>query len=198
MKSQQELNEKMKEFDEHENRANFYPMFMNLMNNGFIMEAYLMILSTWNIAYFQKTINKFDLNNFKNVVHGLSPYFEEVKTETIESIEFQKYERQIKHIYDKLSEIVGVKYTGASKIMHLTNPNLYVMWDKYIRDSNGYKCEKAEDYLSFLVEMQKEFGHLKGNKNKTLAKCIDEYNYVTITLPALELSREKQIKKNKN
>ena len=42
--------------------------------------------------------------------------------------------------------------------------------------------------------MQKIFGHIEWkNKEKTLPKSIDEYNYVTFTVPKLRRKAKRQI-----
>ena len=93
--------------------------------------------------------------------------------------------------------------TAASKILHIINPELFVMWDGRIRE--GYICRlKKKDnwiwYTEFLQEMQRiakcaikqvkenESHHsdetaiasLTGCKH-TLAKTLDEYNYMKFT-----------------
>jgi len=84
----------------------------------------------------------------------------------------------------------------------LKNPKLFVMWDDFIRGGKTKKSYRklpivikhqwaprkysrnADGYLCFLKDMQCMFGHLKSpQKSKTLAKAIDEFNYVSITLP---------------
>ena len=79
--------------------------------------------------------------------------------------------------------------------MHLTIPEVFIMWDAYIRKAYGFKKGDSEDYFNFLKKMQVEFKDIKKDKDRTLAKCIDEYNYVKFTLPALEKNRNK---KNEN
>ena len=44
---------KLKKFTDREIRWDFYPMFLDLMQNGFEIEAFLLILSTWNFARFR-------------------------------------------------------------------------------------------------------------------------------------------------
>jgi folate-dependent tRNA-U54 methylase TrmFO/GidA len=89
------------------------------------------------------------------------------------------------------------------------------MWDDYIRGakakryyekldivkSNEWKYSKftrdADGYINFLKEMQYRFSHLSlTSHKKTLAKAIDEFNYVKITLPIQKM--EKENKKNKS
>ena len=40
--------------------------------------------------------------------------------------------------------------------------------------------------------MQQEFKGMCKGKERTLAKCIDEYNYVKFTLPALRKNKERK------
>ncbi len=67
------------------------------------------------------------------------------------------------------------------------------MWDGYIRKAWDFKKGDSEDYFNFLIKMQDEFKHIKKVEEKTLTKCIDEYNYVKFTLPALQKNRNKKI-----
>ena len=99
--------------------------------------------------------------------------------------------------------------TGASKMLHIIYPELFVMWDGAIR--TGYICKlqsKLEKrdwiwYTEFLQEMQRlakqavcevmeqEKNHsretaiasLTGCK-RTLAKAMDEYNFMKYTKEA--------------
>lgn len=168
-------------------------MFLNMIKKGFETEAFLFILSTWNFAVFRYAMKNFDLNNFKEIVKNLKPSFNKFKEHSIKEINLDKYEKEIKYIFNTLSKIKGIQYTGASKLMHLTIPEVFVMWDGYIRKALGFKIGKSEDYFNFLKKMQKEFKEINKGKERTLAKCIDEYNYVKYTLPALEKNRKKKI-----
>ena len=94
--------------------------------------------------------------------------------------------------------------TGASKMLHIINPHLFVMWDGAIR--SGYICKLQKKdwiwYTEFLQEMQKlakcAIKQVKENESHhsdetmiasltgcrhSLAKALDEYNYVNFTLP---------------
>ncbi len=192
MINQEEFNNNLGRFDELENRGSYYPMFLNMIEKGFETEAFLFILSTWNFATFRYAMKDFDLNNFKQVVKSLKPYFEKFNGQTIEKINLNDYESDIKYIFETLSKINGIQYTGASKLMHLTIPEVFIMWDGYIRKEWGFKKGNAEDYFNFLKKMQQEFKGVHKGKERTLAKCIDEYNYVKFTLPALEKNRKKK------
>ena len=194
MINQEEFNNNLEKFDKLENRGSYYPMFLNMIEKGFETEAFLFILSTWNFATFRYAMKNFDLNNFKETVKSLKPYFEKFKGESIESINFDNYHQEINHIFNTLSKIKGIQYTGASKLMHLTIPEVFIMWDAYIRKEWEFKKGDSEDYFNFLKLMQKEFKGFCGKGKRTLSKCIDEYNYVKYTLPALEKNRKRKVK----
>lgn len=65
-------------------------------------------------------------------------------------------------LFDILSKVsVGRKtYTGASKILHVLVPDLFVMWDDTIRCAYGCRSRKegddGEKYFSFLKRVQLE------------------------------------------
>lgn len=191
MVNQEEFNDNLEKFDELENRGSYYPMFLNMIEKGLNIEAFLFILSTWNFAVFRYVMKEFNLRNFKETIENLKPYFKKFESETIETINLNNYEKDIKYLFETLSKIKGIQYTGASKLMHLTIPKVFIMWDGYIRKAWGFKKGDAEDYVTFLKKMQKEFKGICKKKERTLAKCIDEYNYIKFTLPGLEKKKRK-------
>ena len=192
MINQKEFYQNLKEFDKQEKRGTFYPMFLNMFEKGFEIEAFLFILSTWNFARFRYVMNEFDLKNFEKIVNKLKPYFDKFEGKSIETINFDEYEKEIKHIFSVLSKIKGIEFTGASKLMHLTVPDVFVMWDNNIRKALSLKSGNSDDYFNFLKKMQLEFKDIKRVGRKTLAKEIDEYNYVKFTSPASEKNRNKR------
>ena len=150
-----------------------------------------------------------NLSDLKKALESCMPLFRKLSNVGFKTANFDKLREDIKSVYSTLSKVNGVEYTGASKIFHLFCPNLIVMWDSYIRKEyskrkyrDTYKikiqAEKptAEDFLNFQKLMQKIFGRIKwDNKRKTLPKAIDEYNYVTYTLPQLKKKKAKNCKK---
>lgn len=174
-------------FDKFELRGSFYGMTLNLVNKSFETEGFLLMLSTWNRARFNRFTNTFDIDGFKNSVRELNPIFVKLKDQTLKSANFDDIKEDIKIIYNNWSKIKGVEYTGTSKIMHLKNPKLFVMWDTSIRKHYNFNKCTSDEYVEFLKRMQKLSKGIKwNNRSKTLAKAIDEYNYVRITLPALK------------
>jgi hypothetical protein len=84
-----------------------------------------------------------------------------------------------------LLEVVYIGLTSASKIAHLLNPELFVMWERNI--AKEYKVKiSTKGYLRFLQIIQNKmkgapYGVLKElceRCNKTLAKLVDEYYWI--------------------
>ena len=190
----------LKEFEQLEKRGSFYPMFLNLIKNGFEIEAYLFILSTWNFARFRYAVREFDIEGFKETIRRLDRVFGKLENKDFQTIDFESYKSGISKIYGTLSSIKGIEHTGASKIMHLRLPKVFVMWDDYISGRKpkkyyenleitrrGYWSFKrygrnSKGYIGFLKDMQERFKGIKCPAGKTLPKAIDEFNYVKITL----------------
>jgi len=176
---------KLKKFSKKELRRDFYPMFLDLIEKGFKIESLLLMLATWNFANFRYAIKGFNLYKFKKTIEDLTPLFNKFQKEDFKTIDFGKYSKDIKKIYKKLSNLKGVQKTGASKIMHLLAPKVFVMWDSYIRNHYDFKKGDANEYLKFLELMRKKFSCVKNSEGRTIPKLIDEHNYKTITEPAL-------------
>jgi len=211
----QTFNKSTADFDRREGRTNFFTLAKNLIDSGFETEGLLLILTTWNFAIFRYAVKQFDIDNFKRTLTTLKPNFNQLNGQNFQTINFDNYKNDIQTIYNSLSKIKGIEFTGAPKLMHLKNPNLFVMWDAYIRGEkpkkyydqleifkNGTFALKkyAKDfhgYLEFLKDMQKKFKHLNLNGQKSLAKAVDEFNYVNITLAIQDMEREKRKNKKK-
>lgn len=187
------IKKKLKTFNEKELRCDFYPMFLNLMDKGCQIEAYMFILSTWNFARFRYAMKKFNLGSFHDKIKQLEPLFKKMQHEDFAAIDFDRYAIEIKTIFKTLARIKGIEITGAPKLMHLKLPKVFVMWDSYIRKALGYKKGSAYDYICFLKEMQKKFCNCNAPSNKTLAKAIDEYNFDKYSAPALRDKKHKVI-----
>ena len=118
----------------------------------------------------------------------------------LENIELRK---QIKDTFETICSVV--KYTGASKALHVFQPRLFIMWDDAIR--KGYGCHSnAEGYLNFLwrskLELQEvvaTYSQCSGGQVndmnilqeierklyvdgwKPITKLLDEYNFAKYT-----------------
>lgn len=151
-----------------------------LIKSGFEIEAYVLILATWNFARFRYFMKNFDLHKFHDVITKINPRFEKLESKQFKNIDFNNKVliEDIKFIYNQLKQIA--EQTGATKIMALKNSRLFIMWDTEIR--RMYKIDNrgtADDYIQFLTKMYDDFSTIRwNNKIKPLAKAIDEYNYV--------------------
>lgn len=162
-------------------RDEIYTICLNLMAKGLEVEAYILMLATWNFASFRYAMTTFDLKNFKNVLTKMEPLYEKLKDLDFKSVDLNNYEKEIKEIYTSLSSISGIKITGAPKLMHLKNPKLFVMWDSFIRKHYKFNKRSSEDYFNFLKLMQKEFDNETPKEGLTLARTIDLINMEKIT-----------------
>ncbi len=209
MITNEEFFEATEKFDEYEKRANFYRLAIDLVDNGFEFQAYLIILAIWNSSRFQFTVRNFAVDNVIRTIEGLNPYYETMQNEHFATINFDRYKKEIKTIYSTLSRIKGIEYTGASKVMHIKNRNVFVMWDEFIRGQKPKKYYKnlaimtngwwkyqeydndAGSYLKFLKNMQGLFRNISfSHPEKTFAKAIDEFNYVNVTLEIQKMKKE--------
>ena len=171
-------------FLEKEGRHSFYDMAHNLMEKGCKTEGRLLLLAGWNSAWFSKVSSRFKINDFEEALEECEPLFDNLKTKELENINLSEFATVINKIYSKLACVEAIKYTGASKLMSLEIPGLFVMWDNAIREK--YNVGKTQgDYVKFLEKVKNATSKVVWNKKKEgipLAKAIDEYNFVTITL----------------
>jgi hypothetical protein len=179
--TQEEFESRIAEFDNSEPmRSQLYGMGLRLIGSEYEIEAYLLILATWNFARFRYVTRTFDLNRFRETITAIGPIFQRLSNASIEGADLNRLGSDIKAIYSQLKPLV--QQTGASKIMHFKQPKLFIMWDTDIRTYYHIPAAaSADDYLSFLTLMKTTFGHLQWNRNdKTFAKAIDEYNFLLV------------------
>ncbi len=178
-----ELNKKCQEFDELEEKGSFYKMARDLVETGFEIEGYIILSATWNKREFMKASSEFPLNEFREVVKEVcQPLFKKLDGMKFENVNFDDIESEVIRLYNNLSKFKGIKYVGASKIMHLRNPGLFVMWDTKIRQKYKFWSTSAKKYFDFNKRMQSISQHIEWkDKNKTLPKAIDEYNFMKFT-----------------
>lgn len=179
--SQAVFEETVKKFSEIEDAMDqLWNKSRYLLTKGYEIEAYILILATWNFAGFRYVLKDFDLGKFQATLEKINPIFEKLESRKFEATDFndENLQRDIREIHSELRELV--KQTGATKIMALRNPYLFIMWDTEIRSM--YKIDNrgdADDYIKFLARMREEFINIRWkNPEKSLAKAIDEYNYV--------------------
>lgn len=162
-------------------RTEIYPICLSLIKKGMEIEAYIIILSTWNFASFRYAMRTFDLRKFKRTLVKIEPLYKKLENLNFKTVEFNKYHNEIKKIYSELYEYKGIRITGAPKLMHLKIPKLFVMWDDRIKKHYGFRKGDPEEYFNFLKLMQEKYKNYKPRKGITLARTIDLINMENIT-----------------
>ena len=115
------------------------------------------------------------------------------RQESLSTVDLERMSNQVADIYDGImnaswksnkgrSKRVGP--TAASKVLHLVAPNLFIIWDRAIRNNYGFK-ESGEEYFRFLLDMQnwmeklgKSIDTLQNRYEKSSTKILDEYNWM--------------------
>jgi hypothetical protein len=191
-------------FDEEETmRSALYYRALRLIEAGFVVDAHIMILATWNFARFRYVTTTFDLVAYENTIKGIATALTSFGADEFMDVDLSKNKDLIVTAFDELSKFRGVEFTGASKMLHLLNPRVFVMWDSAIMGWNGtvpqyealdiiksgfWKRRKFAKsglgYHEFLTLCQDKFSGLYSPETrKTLAKCVDEFNYCKFTVP---------------
>ena len=179
MITQAEFSATIADFDDLEpTRSPLYGMALDLLGAGYEVEAYLLILATWNFANFRYILTRFDLAAFRQIIEDTEPIFQRLKQHTFQTADFDALAEDIKSVYSQFKALVG--QTGAAKLLHFKHPGLFVMWDTDIRKRFRIPNESTpDDFIRFLKTMKFEFGHIAWTgQDRTLAKAIDEYNFV--------------------
>jgi hypothetical protein len=169
-----------------EGRASYYDIALEIVNDH-PFQAVLIILATWNVARWRFMASGGEnIAELRNAIDKSEPLLNQLKADEFQTVNFDNIEPEVKALYEMFAKIKGVEYTGATKVLHLLHPRLFVMWDAPIREQ--YKVGTSSDgYFQFLKEMQTHFNHLGwSSSDRTFAKAIDEYNQATITLPKNE------------
>ena len=114
------------------------------------------------------------------------------------TFDFSKNEKKLITLFGDLDDIKEIGPTSVSKILHVLNPDLFVMWDTNIAEELKFDHTK-EGYSDFLKKMQKNAqniektfdydgnvetflnNHFKLSQRCTLAKFLDEYNWAKYT-----------------
>ncbi|MBU0457312.1 MAG: hypothetical protein ABH824_05195 [Nanoarchaeota archaeon] len=131
-------------------------------------------MKTFKLKDFERLLKKCDFDYFKkkNFV-DIDLNNEETKNKIIK-------------IYEDLSNFEGIRYVGATKVMHLICPYVFVMWDVAIIEGykketlRGYINTRPEGYYNFMREMQKRYKEKKFKdlkRNVLVPRAIDLHNW---------------------
>ena len=198
-------------FDRAEDfRGKLHPLAVKLFCAGYTVEASMLILATWNTAGFRFVGKTFLLDEFRERLNRQIQQLQPLSDYTLETINLDSHGTRIQTSFDCLN-YRGIGATGSSKVLHLINPKLFVMWDAYIRGEKTKKDYKTllpdvtitkyrntgSDYVRFLSDCKAYVSFTDSRSAKTAAKQIDEVNYYYITLPMLKLERKREEKNKK-
>ncbi len=179
-------------------------------------------LNTWGSRVENTTSSAI---NIQTTLNGLLPYLNTLNNLTIQTVNFgntvtvnnnqMTIEDVIAYCYDQVKNNLGsfrFGDTATSKLLHILQPELFVMWDNYIlkyyNQIDQQVSGSGQGYVAYLKIMQQmaqqviqnfHTAYLNppagANQNpanylstqlgysppKTLAKYLDEYNWVKIT-----------------
>ncbi len=116
---------KFEKFSRKELRWDFYPIFLKLMRQGLEIEAFLLIISTWNFAWFRYVARSFNLDRFIHTINCIKPEFKKFQKLDFRTIDFDRYEKEIKKIFKTLSNIKEIEKNWCFQINTLENPESF-------------------------------------------------------------------------
>jgi len=122
----------------------------------------------------------------------MEPQFAGFQQLTLSTIDLNSMSEKIEAIYNELlnakwksqkGRTKRVGPTATSKVLHILAPDLFMIWDRRIRNRYGFQ-DSGEEYLRFLAKMQNWLKRLsttietlQNNYGKSCTKIIDEYNW---------------------
>ena len=125
-------------------------------------------------------------------IKEMAPKFSTYQHFTLSTIDLTGEFKQIEDIYEELfnanwvspkGRVKKVGPTATAKVLHLALPNLFMIWDRKIRNCYGFQ-DTGREYARFLRTMQnwnkklsttiESLQHIYG---KSCTKLLDEYNW---------------------
>jgi hypothetical protein len=122
----------------------------------------------------------------------MKPKLDEFKEMTLSTIDMERMSDDVEDVYDEMlnaewksdkGRAKRVGPTATAKVLHMALPNLFMIWDRRIRNCYGFR-DRGREYVRFLANMQnwnKELGTtidaLQKEYGKSCTKLIDEYNW---------------------
>ena len=163
--------------------ADYYDLAIEIVDSHAIQAA-IVLLATWNTGRFRYLMssNSKNLADLIKTVNECKPMFKQLEGQNFQNAKFDEIGSVLKELYSRFSKVKGVEYTGGSKVMHLLNPRLFLIWDAAMRDHYNFDGRNAEDYLKYHNLIQQMVQNIKwDDQTKTLPRAIDEYHFITIT-----------------
>lgn len=209
----QDIENAHKIFEDVEPRDLFYHAATELVDLAIhdktklkLSEAIAVLLQTWNVSYYRfRSIDKKE--HFSNIEARLKKHehlITSLRQRTIEDF-CDKDVEMVRSTFIDFEEVLGK--TGAAKCLHLLAPRFFPLWDTEIAKAYGLgKGSEADRYCGFMKTTKKQVICLKKQFNLyekqaicrnllnelDALKVLDEYNYVTYTLPKKEKEKKKR------
>jgi len=170
IKDPERLLEHCKKFHEKEPRDIAYVVSRNIISShpndaNFILAGAKVIIISWNTA---RSLRLKSTDKEKLEDHILTAYksseekLKELQGKRLESLDLSdnKLKEDIKDIFLEFSSKKSIGFTGASKILHVINPHVFMMWDLNIRrgyhklHKRNHRIGDSECYFEFLKQSQ--------------------------------------------
>ncbi len=153
------------------------------LNQESVEKDILGFLNKWGICRIPND-SKIELSQALVNLKENIQYFKDKKL--WENFDFKDKEQKalIKKIFSDLEKIPKISSVAISKMMHMFNPDFFIMWDNAIQERYGF-YGNVKGYTYFLQRIKKKIveNNLIEDYNKsklkdeiTLLKLIDEYN----------------------
>jgi hypothetical protein len=172
MKSPEKLLRGCVKFHEMEPRDIIYLVARKIISENPDSEYHILagievLLLTWNAVYLQHQLEKVRRsleNDTLKAYRTVKSDFESLKDKRLETVDLKDSEivNKIKSIFKAFASRQSIESTGASKAIHLINPDLFMMWDSeikrnYHRLHPSYQIRSEftnECYVEFMRTMQ--------------------------------------------
>lgn len=168
-------------------------------------ERLILFINQWRTHYEN---SKTTQQSLLDAIRSVFPLFQALEAENLLVVDFERQLMQgttvsqaIEQVFERIASC-GRRYesTGAAKIIHTINPELFVMWDSSICGGyavNGHGYDYGHRFLPRIQKLVRrairEYTQTQSGSQEqaiaalrkcghTLAKVLDEYNYTKFTL----------------
>ena len=86
-------------------RWQLYRRGLNLLEAGFEVKAYLLILATWNFARFRYVMRTFKLDAFGEAIEKTKPSFKRLRDQSFATVDFDSIAEDVKKIYTRFKSL---------------------------------------------------------------------------------------------
>ena len=149
-------------------------------------------LLTWGVM--GRVLGYEGVSAIREKLEGLDEKITPLRRENLFSVKLHEIKELVIELFDEIRQTEfkskkgkqkEVGSTAASKVLHLTCPNLFIMWDSAIRAKYSKTRGNGEDYFEFLVEMKEilqsfkpAIEQLQKRYGTKVTRIIDQYNWM--------------------